>query len=49
VTTGETPPHRASSTLALRWHRKMSWLSVAYVRLLGTLGQCDDSEITQSM
>jgi len=27
----------------------MSWLSVAYVRLLGTLGQCDDSEITQSM
>jgi hypothetical protein len=26
-----------------------SWLPVAQVRLLRTLGQCDDSEITQSM
>ena len=25
------------------------WLPVAHVRLLRTLGQCDDNEITQSM
>ena len=49
MTASEAPSHRASSTLALRWRRKMSRLSVACVRLLGTLGQCDDSEITQSM